>query len=164
MIDDKLCSRLLSPLMQEVRMNMLAMAGVSDVEFQNGQICEVSSVKLNEVTVFQEALGEVSGRICLSFSKQVAINLSNKIMSKICGENANIKEFNEDAEEALKELLNIILGKATALLEQDNLGLIFEPPVISQDAEQMMEGASEVITAKASSSAIGDFDLLYVVK
>jgi CheY-specific phosphatase CheX len=164
MIDDKLCSRLLSPLMQEIRMNMLAMAGVSDIEFQSGQICEVSSVKLNEVTVFQEALGEVSGRICLSFPEQVAVSLSNKIMSKICGEEANIKKFNEDVEEVLKELLNTILGKATALLEQDNLGLIFEPPVISQSAEQVMEGALEAMAAKTSSSAIGSFDLLYIVK
>ncbi|MDR1475126.1 MAG: hypothetical protein LBI30_01220 [Holosporales bacterium] len=154
---------MLSPLKHEIRENFSTMADIKDIEFKNEQTLEISKVVLNEVNVFQEALGEVSGRACLSLPKKFAIDLGNKIFSKTFGEYPNFIDVTDDIKETIKELLNIILGKATELLEKDSLGLIFEPPVISLDSGQVLDGGLEAITVQTLSS-IGTFDLFYFIK
>ncbi len=138
-MDDNLRTRLLTPLSEEIRKCFSTLADINEITIKDEKTFSTNDIKLHEVTVFQNAIGEVCGRVCLSMSKAVAVFLGSRVLAKATGEATEEKDITPDIEEAIKETLNIILGNATKTLENDGLGIIFEAPMIELDAKKVLE-------------------------
>jgi len=101
------------------------MAGISA---QAGPVRKHTAITSSEaVTVMIGIKGDYTGTILFRFSERLACRIVKNLISP----DHEIEELNNDAQDALGELANVIVGNATGRLDKLGIQAIMTPPIIT---------------------------------
>ena len=118
------------------------------------------------VCVVAKTFGEIEGKVLMHHTDDTALEIGNRVRSKMLGENSQSEEINDDVSEALTEFSNTIIGLATRALRDSNLRITFSPPIFignAQDMDFIMDGVVEILSIPIKVNGTGEFSFSYLL-
>lgn len=111
----------------------------------------------SDVTAIIRLRGDLDGAVLLSMAKEVAL----RYVSQVTGEEST--ELDEMAQSAVAEMCNVIVGRASRLLEDIGCWVIVAPPAVVLGAGDhgAVRGVQRLVVPV--STPLGEIDVLLVV-
>lgn len=108
----------------------------------------------------------LSGVVLLHLYPETALEIGNRVVSRMLGAECNEPKLNEELEGALAEWGNTLIGLATRGLEEANLGVTFTPPFFVTNTEHMaelMDKVVEIVSVPVHTAEAGRFYFNYLL-
>jgi len=109
----------------------------------------------------------VTNNVVMNFEVETAIVIGNKVRSVMLGTNEVDTTLNDENKEALAELLNTMVGRATREINETNHKITFDAPLLlysKEDSEFLLNGVKDIMTVPVDLGSIGRFYLSFLVR
>lgn len=107
----------------------------------------------NEANVIIGLTGDIEGSIVFSFSKEIALNIVNKMAGM------EIDEIDKFVSSAIGEMANIISGKASTGLAEQSYECNIAPPQTVIGKESKISTGTDNILSVELNTGLGDFQV-----